>query len=145
MIPLVTAKEYSKTHNRWIEGYLVVHLPYTPNPICNDSNVWKEKIDRDTEYYICHDGFSDWDLPRSVVYNRVEKDSIHLYSGVDGTDAKSGLTIHLYDGDRVHNLSNSISGTIAFDEGSWLVVEGNSRYNLYDYTWVKLSDSSKGV
>lgn len=139
MIPPVTAKGYSKSHNRWVEGYLVVHLPYTPNPVCNDPNVWKEKIDHDTEYYICHDGFSDWDLPRSVVYYKVEKPSIHLYSGIDGKDTSSGLTIHLYEGDRVQDVSKSISGVIVFDRGSWLVVGGNSRYNLYDYSWITLS------
>lgn len=145
MIPLVTAKGYSKIYNRWIEGYLVVHLPYTPNPVCNDPNVWKEKVDHDTEYYICHDGFSDFDLPRSVVYNQVDKDSIHLYSGMDGKDSVSGSTIHLYEGDKVQDSSKSIIGVIVFCKGSWLVVEGNSKYNLYDYSWVRLSDSVEGV
>lgn len=117
-------------NGEWVEGYYMKHINRTLCPI-NDSV--KEK---DVEYIIFHDAFSDWNMPRGIEGTDIDPATLGQYTGL--TD-KNGQKI--FEGDilRVEetrfDITNGLSEIryknryVHFDEGGFCA--GNNFLQSY--------------
>ena len=101
-----------KDNGKWIWGYYVKHLPFTPH-CCTEAKAG------DYQHYIICDGFSDWGMSRDTIHFQIDPETVGQYIGVKdcrGTKIFEGdilskhtyfsIRIEYYNGMKVLDLDN---------------------------------------
>lgn len=127
-IPKNYYKAIGIKRNVWVYGYYVKHREITPAPLYSDLDKHMKYMEEHTKHYIVSDGFSDWNMPRDLVFTEIDKDTLCQSVGVNDSEGVSVFENDMID----YRYFNGLLRITWDGNGFWVEINGQKEFPRSD-------------